>query len=164
MFTGNGRRVGDAHLRSVKGSITIASLALTVAIGAMSMLTAGNANALPIAFAKKAAAETDVILVRDRCGRDRHFSESRGRCVDDRRSRRRDDDDDDEDRPRRRDRDRGDRDHRGSEIWTCRADSPSGWGQAKATSRRSANNAALLECAKHTPRQQTCHITACRSQ
>ncbi len=58
---------------------------LTIAAGAMFALLAVDANALPLAPANQIAVGSTVTLVRDDCGRGRHFSRSRGRCVSDRR-------------------------------------------------------------------------------
>ncbi len=59
---------------------------LTLAIGAVLALFAVDANALPLAPTKQQVdVGSTVTLVRDNCGRDRHFSRSRGRCVSDER-------------------------------------------------------------------------------
>jgi hypothetical protein len=72
---------------------------LAVAIGAIAMLFAFDAGALPLAAVKSQAnVESNTTLVRDDCGRDRHFSERQNKCVDN-----------DEDN----DRDRGGRRHAG---------------------------------------------------
>jgi hypothetical protein len=58
------------------------SLALSAALGVFSTLFVANAGALPLAQDKFAtAAETDVTLVADGCGRGMRYSRSRGRCV-----------------------------------------------------------------------------------
>ena len=59
------------------------TLTFTVAAGLMAALFTINANALPVTPAQQMTAESNVTLVRDDCGRGRHFSRSRGHCVDD---------------------------------------------------------------------------------
>jgi hypothetical protein len=68
-------------------SAALASAALMIAIGA-AVLFAGQAQALPLAHANAVAIaqnaqDSDVILVRDGCGRGMRFSNSRGGCVQD---------------------------------------------------------------------------------
>ena len=58
------------------------TLALTIAIGAASALLATDAGALPLAQDKAGIAASDtVLLVRERCGPGRQWSERRRRCV-----------------------------------------------------------------------------------
>lgn len=58
------------------------ALALTIAIGAASVLVAADARALPLAPAQPAAAtESGITLVRDGCGRGMRYSNRRGGCV-----------------------------------------------------------------------------------
>ena len=65
---------------------------LAIAFGAIAMLFALDAGALPLAPVKsQATVESNTKLVRDDCGRDRHFSERQNKCVDN-------DEDDDSDR------------------------------------------------------------------
>jgi hypothetical protein len=60
------------------------TLALTIAIGAGSALLATDAGALPLAQDKAGVAASDtVLLVRERCGPGRQWSERRRRCVTD---------------------------------------------------------------------------------
>ena len=60
------------------------TLALTIAIGAASALFATDAGALPLAQDKAGVAASDtVLLVRERCGPGRQWSERRRRCVTD---------------------------------------------------------------------------------
>ena len=60
------------------------TLALTIAIGAASALFATDAGALPLAQDKAGIAASDtVLLVRERCGPGRQWSERRRRCVTD---------------------------------------------------------------------------------
>jgi hypothetical protein len=55
-----------------------------VALGAIAMLFAIDAGALPLAAVKsQATIESNTKLVRDDCGQGRHFSERRDKCVDD---------------------------------------------------------------------------------
>ena len=61
-------------------------LTLTFAAGAMFALLAVNANALPVTPSKQVDVGSTVTLVRDDCGRGRHFSRSRGHCVRDERT------------------------------------------------------------------------------
>ena len=69
---------------------------LAIAIGAITMLFALDAGALPLAPVKsQATVESNTKLVRDDCGRDRHFSERQNKCVDN-------DEDEDSDRGGRR--------------------------------------------------------------
>jgi hypothetical protein len=57
---------------------------LAVALGVMTMLFAIDAGALPLAAVKaQATVQSHMTLVRDDCGRGRHFSERRNRCIDD---------------------------------------------------------------------------------
>ncbi len=56
---------------------------LSIAAGALFALATIDANALPVTPAKQLTIGSNVTLVRDRCGRDRHFGDRRGRCVDD---------------------------------------------------------------------------------
>jgi len=70
------------------GTVTRASLALIIAIGAAFLLHAGRADAAPLGLAKSAivqsgAQDSDLTLVRDGCGRGMRFSNSRQRCVED---------------------------------------------------------------------------------
>jgi hypothetical protein len=46
-------------------------------------------------------------------------------------------------------------------AWYCRADSPSAYGWGENYSRAAAARRALRECARRTPRYQTCRITYC---
>ena len=62
---------------------TFASLALAVAVGVVALMNTGHAGALPLAFAKNSAVDPAVVLVRDGCGRDMRFSNSRQACVPD---------------------------------------------------------------------------------
>ncbi len=64
------------------------TMTLTMAVGAMLALFAVDAKALPLAPTTPKVAESTVTLVRDDCGRGRHFSRSRGHCVSDDRVRR----------------------------------------------------------------------------
>jgi hypothetical protein len=61
------------------------TLTLAVALSAMTALYAGGASALPAApattQAATQAAQNDVTLVRDGCGRGQRFSNRRNRCV-----------------------------------------------------------------------------------
>jgi hypothetical protein len=60
------------------------SLAFAVAIGSMAFLTSGNAGALPLAPVESAAAvESNLLLVRDGCGRGFRYSHRAGGCVED---------------------------------------------------------------------------------
>jgi hypothetical protein len=60
------------------------AIMVAVAIGAMTTLFAGGASAQQLGVVKsQPAVESNMTLVRDDCGRGRHFSERRGRCVDD---------------------------------------------------------------------------------
>ena len=61
---------------------------LTIAIGATMALLAFDANAMPVSSSLQIAAGSNVALVRDECGRGRHFSERLGHCVRDREFRR----------------------------------------------------------------------------
>lgn len=47
-------------------------------------------------------------------------------------------------------------------AWSCRARSPSAWGWGSSASLSNAQHRALFECARRTPRHQTCYIRACR--
>ena len=62
---------------------------LTVAIGAMVALFGVTANAAPISPSKQITSESNVLLVRDGCGRGMRFSHGRNRCVEQFESRRR---------------------------------------------------------------------------
>jgi hypothetical protein len=54
-----------------------------VAIGAMTLLFAIGANALPPTAGKsQLGATSNMTLVRDDCGQGRHFSERQNKCVD----------------------------------------------------------------------------------
>jgi hypothetical protein len=56
---------------------------LAIAIGAITLLFAIDASALPPTAAKSQLGVTsNTTLVRDDCGRGRHFSERRDKCVD----------------------------------------------------------------------------------
>ncbi len=69
---------------------------LAVAVGAITMLFAIHAGALPLAGVKsQPAIESNTRLVRDDCGKDRHFSKRQNKCVDN-------DEDQDSDRDGRR--------------------------------------------------------------
>jgi hypothetical protein len=57
------------------------ALALTAAIGTFSALLVVDSGALPLAPAKQTVAQSDTVLVRDRCGRGMRYSERRHRCV-----------------------------------------------------------------------------------
>ena len=53
-----------------------------IAVGAVSALLAVDAGALPVAsVAHQAAAENNLVLVRDGCGRGMRYSHRRQRCV-----------------------------------------------------------------------------------
>ena len=55
---------------------------LAIAIGAVTMLLAFDAAALPLTPVKsRSVVESNMTLVRDDCGRGYYFSERRGRCV-----------------------------------------------------------------------------------
>ena len=47
-------------------------------------------------------------------------------------------------------------------AWYCRAESRSAYGWGSDYSRRAASRRALYECARRTPRHQTCYIIYCR--
>ena len=47
-------------------------------------------------------------------------------------------------------------------AWYCRAESPAAYGWAERYSQRAARRVALYECARRTPRYQTCYIVYCR--
>ena len=47
-------------------------------------------------------------------------------------------------------------------AWYCRAESPSAYGWGQDYSRGAARRRALWECARRTPRHQTCYIIYCR--
>ncbi len=47
-------------------------------------------------------------------------------------------------------------------AWYCRAESPSAYGWGSSDSRGVARRRALYECARRTPRYQTCYIVYCR--
>lgn len=47
-------------------------------------------------------------------------------------------------------------------AWYCRAESPSAYGWAERYSQAAARRVALYECARRTPRRQTCYIMYCR--
>jgi hypothetical protein len=57
------------------------SLAFAAAIGAMALLPTGNAGAFPIAPGASAGVESDVLQVRDGCGRGFRYSYRAGGCV-----------------------------------------------------------------------------------
>jgi hypothetical protein len=60
------------------------SLAFAVALGSMALLSSGNAGALPGPPAESAAAvESNLLLVRDGCGRGFRWSNRRQACVED---------------------------------------------------------------------------------
>jgi hypothetical protein len=54
-----------------------------VAIGATATLLTATAQATPMTPAKSAVTESQVLQVRDGCGRDMRYSERRGGCVED---------------------------------------------------------------------------------
>jgi hypothetical protein len=67
-----------------KESLQMRSLAFAVAIGAMALLPSGNAGALPGALVESAVAvESNLLLVRDGCGRGFRWSNRRQACVED---------------------------------------------------------------------------------
>ena len=47
-------------------------------------------------------------------------------------------------------------------AWACRADSASAYGWARSGSLSWARSRALRQCARRTPRYQTCYISWCR--
>ena len=56
---------------------------LAIAIGAIAMLFAIDAGALPLAPVKsQPTVESNTKLVRDDCGKGRHFSERQNKCID----------------------------------------------------------------------------------
>lgn len=62
------------------------SLAFAVAVGFAALLGSGSAGALPVGPASApavSAAEGDLLLVRDGCGRGYRYSSRRGGCVPD---------------------------------------------------------------------------------
>jgi hypothetical protein len=65
----------------------IRSLAFAVAVGFAALLSSAGAGAVPVGPASApvaaAAAEADVLLVRDGCGRGYRYSSRRGGCVPD---------------------------------------------------------------------------------
>lgn len=67
---------------SFRKDLQMRSLAFAVAIGSMALLTSGSAGALPAAFVDSpAAAEANLLLVRDGCGRGMRFSNRLQACV-----------------------------------------------------------------------------------
>jgi hypothetical protein len=56
---------------------------LVATIGAMTILFAPNVGAQSFGVVKSQPAGSNMTLVRDECGRGRHFSERSGRCVED---------------------------------------------------------------------------------
>jgi hypothetical protein len=64
----------------------IRSLAFAVAVGSAALLSSASAGALPVGPASApavSAAEGDLLLVRDGCGRGYRYSNRRGGCVPD---------------------------------------------------------------------------------
>ena len=59
------------------------SLAFAVAISAMALVPSGNAGAFPIAPDAGAGLESNVLQVRDGCGRGMRYSNRMGGCVQD---------------------------------------------------------------------------------
>ncbi len=62
----------------------LAALAMMIAVGASSVMLAGNATAAPLTVSKGAITQahgSDVTLVRDGCGRGMRFSNRRQACV-----------------------------------------------------------------------------------
>jgi hypothetical protein len=61
------------------------SLAFAVAVGSMTLLSSGSAGALPVLSGESAASavESNLLLVRDGCGRGMRYSNRRGGCVPD---------------------------------------------------------------------------------
>lgn len=77
------KRNSAATLRSVIGSMSFASLALLLTLGAGSALTATSASAMPLGAARAPVVAGDLLLVRDGCGRGMRWSNRRERCVED---------------------------------------------------------------------------------
>ncbi len=73
-------KVAPAHGKA-SGTKLLALLAFAVAMTGLSGLSAPDANALPLALAKSADVEQMTVMVRDGCGRDMRFSNSRQTCV-----------------------------------------------------------------------------------
>jgi hypothetical protein len=57
------------------------TLTFAVAMATFSTLLAADAGAMPLAQTKQAAAQNDLVLVREGCGPGRRWSERRHRCV-----------------------------------------------------------------------------------
>jgi hypothetical protein len=57
------------------------SLAFAAAIGAMALMPTSNASAFPIAPGATAGVESNVLQVRDGCGRGFRYSNRAGGCV-----------------------------------------------------------------------------------
>ena len=57
------------------------TLALTVAMGAMTALSVADVGALPLTPSKQTIENADLSLVRDGCGRGMRFSRRAGGCV-----------------------------------------------------------------------------------